>query len=104
MTARRSDSFFLEAYLRRVSRSMGAKVLDPYASMNTPHDNPVLVQWGSNSIVCDRSDLEPLLDALDPENEITPNAFLNDMWMPFLREHADEKPVTARGGFGNGNA
>lgn len=68
---------------------MGAKVLDPYANMNTPHENPVLVQWGSNSIVCDREDLDPLLEAMDPDNDISPNRFLTDYWTPFLREHAD---------------
>lgn len=85
----RSDVMLLEAYLRRISRSMGAKVVDPYRNMNTPHENPVLVTWGSNSIECDRDDLEPLIDAMDDE-ETTPNSFLHDAWMPFLRTHADK--------------
>lgn len=85
---RRSDVMLLEAYMRRISRSMGTKILDPYANMNTPHEHPVLVQWGSNSIVCDRDDLEPLVDAMEDE-ETTANGFLVTAWMPFLRDHAD---------------
>lgn len=87
---RRSDVMLLEAYMRRYSRSMGVKIIDPYRNMNTPYDNPILVTWGSNSINCDRDDLEPLIDAME-DDEITPNGFLRDTWTPFLREHADKK-------------
>ena len=79
----------LEAYLRRVSRNMGAKVIDPYRNMNTGFDKPVLVQWGSNSIECDRDDLEDLVEAMEDEHT-TPNSFLHEAWMPFLRTHADK--------------
>lgn len=85
--------------MRRINRSMGTKIHDPYPSMNTPHEHPVLLQWGSNSVVVDRDDLEPLVDAME-DDETTPNGFLVDAFMPFLREHADEKPATPRGGFG----
>lgn len=84
----RSDSMILEAFMRRVNRSMGTKVVDPYRNMNTPYDNPVLIQWGSNSIECDRDDLYSLIDAMEDE-DTTPNSFLRDAWMPFLRQHAD---------------
>jgi hypothetical protein len=79
----------LEAYMRRHSRAMGTKILDPYKNMNTPYDHPVLIQWGSNSIECERDDLEDLVDMMEDEN-VSPNGFLQDAWMPFLRQHADK--------------
>lgn len=86
----RSDSFLLEAYMRRAARNMGVKLLDPYANMNTPHEHPVLLQWGSNSVVIDRDDLAPLIDLME-DDETTPNSFLRDGLVPFLRKHADKK-------------
>lgn len=86
----RSDVMLLEAYMRHASRRMTTKIIDPHRDMNTPYDNPVLINWGSNGISCDRADLEPLLDVLDPDNQITPNGFLEDYWKPFLRKHVDK--------------
>jgi hypothetical protein len=60
-----------------------------YPDMNTPFDHPVLINWGSNRITCDRDDLEPLVDAMEDEHT-TPNGFLHDAWMPFLRQHANK--------------
>lgn len=91
---RRSDVMLLEAYMRRTSKGMSAKIRDPYPKMNTPYDNPVLLTWGSNSIECDRDDLEPLIDAMidvmDGDDDMSANGFLRGVWMPFLREHADK--------------
>lgn len=56
--------------------------------MNTPYDNPLLVQWGRNGIEYDRDDLEALIEEMEDEHT-TPNSFLHDAWMPFLRQHAD---------------
>ena len=84
----RSEVMLLEAYMRRVSRSMGTKIIDPYRNLNTSYENPVLINWGSNAIECDRDDLEPLIDAME-DDETTPNSFLRDAWIPFLRQHAD---------------
>ena len=54
----------------------------------TSHENPVQVSWGSNSLIVDREDLEPLVDLLDTEQRVTPFMFLNDYIEPFLRRHA----------------
>lgn len=85
----RSDVMLLEAYMRRISRNMGTKIMDPYRNLNSPYDYPVLINWGSNAIECDRDDLEPLIDAME-DDETTPNGFLRDAWVPFLRKHADK--------------
>lgn len=90
MRVRKSDVMLLEAYLRRASRAMSPKLICHSGTNNSPHENPVQVTWGSNSFRVDRDDLYPLLDALDPDNEITPNGFLKDLWIPFLTKHADK--------------
>lgn len=79
----------LEAYMRRYSRGMATKIVDPHPSKNTPFENPVLINWGSNGIMCDRDDLERLIEAME-DDETTPNSFLRDAWVPFLRDHADK--------------
>ena len=100
MSVLRSDVMLLEAYMRGASRRMPTKIMDPYANLNTPYDNPVLITWGSNSMVCGRDDLEPLLDVLDADNEISPNGFLEHYWKPFLRKFADTAPVSNHKGYG----
>jgi hypothetical protein len=88
MAVQKSDMMMLEGWLRKMDRRMNPKLVDQPTRMNTPYDNPVLVNWGSNGFYCPRDELEPLIDAMEDEHT-TPNGFLHDVWMPFLREWAD---------------
>jgi hypothetical protein len=88
MTVRKSDLMLLEGWLRKMDRRMNPKLVCLKGQHNTAFDNPVQVQWGSNSFFCPIDELSPLIDAMDDEHT-TPSGFLHDTWMPFLREWAD---------------
>lgn len=85
---RKSQLMLLEGWLRRMDRRMNPKLIDSPNYLNADFDNPVLVNWGSNGFYCPRDELEPLIDAMEDEHT-TPNSFLHDTWMPFIREWAD---------------
>ena len=91
---RKSDVFILESYLRKLDRSMNAKLIMHKGGItNQQYENPVQVQWGSNSFHVDRDELESLVDGLDrrmeSDSEIDDKKFLHQFWWPFIREYAD---------------
>lgn len=89
MAVRKSDVMLCEGWLRKMDRRMNPKLQCLKGRHGTDYDDPVQVTWGSNSFFCPRDELEPLIDAMDDEHT-TPNGFLHDVWMPFVREWADK--------------
>lgn len=76
----------LEARLRGLAPRMNVKLVI-HKSINTPHQNPVLINWGSNGFYVDAQDLEDLIDLLSTDDEVSPADFLANYWEGFLRKH-----------------